>query len=285
VTLGRLYRSGWVRLLLALGVLGLALLIYGLWLAQSRPVERHVSIQAPNWPAGTPPLRLVLATDLHVSNLERSKGRIIRVIAQINALKPDLILLGGDFVGGDVQADARKVPGALDPLAQLKAKLGVFAVLGNHDHAAKDETDAIRRALHRARIRVLSNAAASAGPFVIGGIDDQFTHHARLNPTEASMIRRSGVMMLLAHSPDVFPLERLPITLTLAGHTHCGQIALPFYGAIIVPTHFGRRYACGLYHEDGRWMVVSGGIGTSQVPIRLFAPPDLWVIEMGPVKP
>lgn len=262
--------------LLLAGLIG-----YGLWLAQSTPVERHLRIGVPNWPANRPPLRMVLATDLHVSNLGRSRDRIERVIAQIEALKPDVILLGGDYVGGGVQDHPERIAPALAPLGALKAPLGVFAVMGNHDR----HTDgaAIIDALHKAKIRVLLNSAASAGPLVIGGIDDEFSHRAKLLPTAASMSRREGVSVLLAHSPDVFPLENLqpvPMQLTLAGHTHCGQIALPWYGAIIVPVHF-KQYKCGVYWDRGRALVVSGGIGTSQIPIRLFAPPDLWVIEIG----
>jgi len=277
----RLSRIGceWIALaLLVLIPAGLA--IYGLRLAQSDPIVRHTSYRTPVWPKGTPPMRLLLVSDLHVSNLTTSKARLERIVGQINALKPDVIVLAGDFVGGGVQDHPERIGSALKPLRDLRPRLDTYAVLGNHDHWSDPQT--IRQALYAAKIRVLSNSAATVGPLVIGGIDDQYSRSARLIPTELSMLRRQGLPILIAHSPDVFPFEQLPIPLTLAGHTHCGQIALPWFGAIFVPSHFGRRYACGLYSENGRTLVVSGGVGTSQIPLRLFAPPDMWLIEIGP---
>jgi predicted MPP superfamily phosphohydrolase len=245
------------------------------------PLVRHLVYREPNWPTGQPRLRILLATDLHVLNVGGSLKRIERVVDQINGLHPDLILLGGDFVGGQVQdrPDRYVIP-ALAPLKRLHAPLGIVAVLGNHDHLS--DPPLIRQALRAAHIRILTNSATTLGPLVIGGLDDQYTHHARLIPTEIAMAEREGVRILLAHSPDVFAFERLPIGLTLVGHTHCGQIALPVYGPILTATALGRRFACGVYSAGGRTLVVSGGIGTSQIPLRLFAPPDIWLIEVGP---
>lgn len=272
-------RGIWIAILLVVALLPIGLVVYGLQLAKSDPIVRTLRYPVPGWPKGTPPVRLLLASDLHISNLGASKERLRRVVGQINALKPDVIVLAGDFVGGSVQDHPEKIGSALAPLQGLRSRLDTFAVLGNHDHWS--DPQAIRRALFAAHIRVLTNSAATVGPLVIGGIDDQYSRSARLIPTELSMIRRQGLPILIAHSPDVFPLERTPIALTLAGHTHCGQVALPWIGAIYVPSHFGRRYACGVYSERGRTMIVSGGVGTSQIPIRLFAPPDLWMIEIG----
>lgn len=274
-------RGAWLWLSAALVLLPAVLVVYGLRSAESMPIVRHLTYRAPNWPKGQRPLRILLATDLHVRNVGASRARMERVVDQIDALHPDLILLGGDFVGGEVQDRPELyVHAALAPLKRLRAPLGVIAVLGNHDHWS--QAPLIRDALREARIRILTNSAATVGPLVIGGLDDQYTHHARLNPTEAAMAARQGVRILLAHSPDVFAFERIPIGLTLVGHTHCGQVALPFYGPIVTATALGRHFACGVVRVDGRTLVVSGGIGTSDIPIRLFAPPDIWLIEAGP---
>ena len=89
-----------------------------------------------------------------------------------------------------------------------------------------------------------------------------------------------GPAILLSHGPDVFA-DRRVTGLVLAGHTHCGQVVLPLLGAVAVPIRRGRRYVCGVFREQGRMLVVSAGIGTSRLPLRLGAPPDLWLIELG----
>lgn len=274
-------RGAWLWLSAALVLLPAVLIVYGLRSAESMPIVRRLTYRDPNWPKGQRPLRILLATDLHVRNVGASRARMERVVDRIDALHPDLILLGGDFVGGEVQDRPELyVHAALAPLKRLRAPLGVIAVLGNHDHWS--QAPLIRDALRDAHIRILTNSAATVGPLVIGGLDDHYTHHARLNATEAAMAARQGVRILLAHSPDVFAFERLPIGLTLVGHTHCGQVAVPFYGPIVTATALGRNFACGVVRIGDRTLVVSGGIGTSDIPIRLFAPPDIWLIEMGP---
>ena len=87
---------------------------------------------------------------------------------------------------------------------------------------------------------------------------------------------------MLSHSPDPFPALHGDVTLMLAGHTHCGQIQLPFLGALFTESRYGRRYACGRMEEYGHTLIVSAGLGTSIVPLRLGARPDLWLITLGP---
>ena len=96
------------------------------------------------------------------------------------------------------------------------------------------------------------------------------------------MRRLPGARIILSHSPDPFP--RLPgdVTLMLAGHTHCGQVRLPILGAVKTMSAYGQRYACGLIREHGRTLIVTAGLGTSGVPLRLGAVPDLWLVRLGP---
>jgi predicted MPP superfamily phosphohydrolase len=95
-----------------------------------------------------------------------------------------------------------------------------------------------------------------------------------------------GAPILLSHSPD--PFARLPDDagdlLMLAGHTHCGQARLPFYGAIISVSDYGARFECGLVRENGRTLIVTAGLGTSGLPLRLGAAPDLWLVTVGPKR-
>ena len=97
------------------------------------------------------------------------------------------------------------------------------------------------------------------------------------------MRRLPGGRLLLSHSPDPFPDMPADIPLMLAGHTHCGQISLPLIGPVSTMSRHGRRYACGLVREKGKTLIVGAGLGTSLLPLRIGAPPEIWLIELGPV--
>ena len=246
----------------------LVLLIVMFAEARRMPVMRTASIALPGYPAGAKPLRIALLTDTHMAGPDQSPERLRRIVAAIDAEQPDLVLLGGDymgerkFVGRNYSAEE-----AVAPFAGLHAPLGIVAVLGNHDHW--DAPDAVTTALGRLGIPVLRNQAIRRGPLAIGGIDDSYTHHRDVPETLAAVRAIRGAPLMLSHGPDVFPF--LPAgAVLLVGHTHCGQVALPFYGAITVPSDYGTRYACGRYEEGGKTMIVSGGVGTSVIP---FASP------------
>lgn len=271
------------RMLLTIALVGLAGLALGYLTAIRDPVVRQARVELPDWPAGEPPLRLLLLSDIHVAGPDMPPSRLARVVEQANALRPDLILFAGDFIS-DKRTATRwyRFDEALAPLAGLRAPLGSVAVLGNHDHWV--DAAAATRALERAGIRTLFNDAVRAGPLVIGGLDDDFTGRADLARTLARMREVRGVPLVLSHSPDPFADLPRQVRLMLAGHTHCGQVALPWIGAISYVSRHGRRYACGRIDEGGRTLFVGAGIGTSVAPLRLWAVPDMWLIEVGPVS-
>jgi hypothetical protein len=166
---------------------------------------------------------------------------------------------------------------AVAQFARLRAPLGVVAVLGNHDHWEAEAE--IAPALTRLGIAVLRNQAIRRGPIVVGGIDDGYSEHMDVPETVAAVRRLGGPALYLSHGPDAFaPLPGGAIL--LAGHTHCGQIALPFVGPIYIPGKHHLRFACGRYDRGGKTLIVSGGVGTSDVPFRFWAPPDWWLVTV-----
>jgi predicted MPP superfamily phosphohydrolase len=199
----------------------------------------------------------------------------------VNALKPDTVLLAGDFIS-DKTVATRRYPAAegLAPLAALKSRFGTYAVLGNHDHW-RDAAE-VRSALRKAGVRILDNQATTVGSIRLGGVDDEFSGHDDTRATVAAMRAGAGSRVLLSHSPDVAALTPADVTLVLAGHTHCGQIQLPVVGAVDYESNYGDRFGCGLLPEGRRTIVVSAGIGTSVLPLRLGAVPDLWFLTLGP---
>ena len=256
--------------------------------ARAMPVVRRAEVVLP-FPADAPrrAMTVALLTDTHLSGPDNSPARMARIVAQINALKPDLILLGGDYIGdakGGATYDARA---SIAPFAGLRAPLGVVAVLGNHDSRSKKNRRALRgadwqAAFARMGITLLQDGAVRRGPLAIGGLQDIYTRKIDLPATLAAMTRLGGAPVVLSHGPDVFPTLPDAPSLTLVGHTHCGQVALPFAGIVYVPTKYGTRYACGLYRDGARTMIVAGGVGTSGLPIRMLAPPDIWLITIRP---
>jgi len=272
------------RILVALLLLALAVPVLGYINATADPVVRRANVAFRSWPAGAPPVRVALLADIHVQGPDLSPERMARIAAQVNAQKPDLILIAGDF-SGDRALRTRLYSEAeiAASLTTLKAPLGVYAVLGNHDHWR--DGPAMQRAVAAAGIPVLVNRAVRAGPLTIAGADDIHTRHADIEALTRSAAALPGPTAVLSHSPDIAPLLPPRFGLVLAGHTHCGQIVLPLIGRLATASRYGERYACGMVREPGRTTIVSAGIGTSVLPFRFGAPPDFWIVTMGPLAP
>lgn len=275
-------------LLAAAAILVVAALIsHGRAQANQAPLLRQARIIIPDLPPETPSLRLALLSDIHVGNASTPPQRLERVIATVTAAKPDAIVIAGDFVNGDEIGDPAARPELLvKPLSRLKAPLGVFATLGNHDHWTG--ADAVRSALEKAGIRVLANSAARMGPFVVAGVDDSTSGHAKAGLAFVEAQALGGIPIVVTHAPFTERFIPRPTPLMLHGHTHCGQTVLHLAQWAIYPTELlrGRSYPkamrCGLGRVRGMVTVASGGIGTSSVPMRFGAPPDWWMITLAP---
>jgi hypothetical protein len=268
---------------MTLAAAGLGLTAFGYVTAVSDPLVRHARIGLRDWPGSARPVRAVLISDIHVAGPDMPPERLKRIVGQINALSPDLVLIAGDFVSDKRTATHHySTAEAIAPLAGLKPRLGTIAVLGNHDHWRIAEES--RKLLERAGIVVLSNSAVVAGPLAVGGLDDPFTDHDDPAATVEEMRRLPGAKLLLSHSPDPFADLPADIGLMAAGHTHCGQISLPLVGPLATFSQYGERYACGIVREGGKTLVIGAGLGTSILPLRLGVPPDMWLIELGPLR-
>jgi predicted MPP superfamily phosphohydrolase len=175
----------------------------------------------------------------------------------------------------------------MDELGRLKAPLGVFAVLGNHDFwSGPKATAKISHGLEHIGVRVLRNEAVplerEGQSLYVIGVDDYWEHSYSLTkalqgvPAEACQI-------LLSHNPDVnenIVSSRNPIDFVISGHTHGGQIVLPFVGAPYLPSPFGQKYRAGLIRDGERQTYVSRGLGVFFVPFRLNCPPDVSVLVL-----
>ena len=272
----------WRRGLLLLTLLGVALLAKGYWNAARDPVIRAATVTVTDWPAGQPPLKLLLLSDIHVAGPDMTPERLARIVAKLNRLRPDLVLIAGDLVSEKRSAThIYTAAEVIAPLGKLRAPWGVVVAPGNHDHWFKP--DAMRGELEKRGLRVLQNEAVKLGPLIVGGVDDDYSGHDDVPATLAAMDRLGpGVPLLLTHSPDVIPDVQRPVAAIFAGHTHCGQIRFPFIGALTYVSRYGDRFACGDMTDNGQRVFVGAGLGTSLLPLRYLTPPDAWLVTLGP---
>ena len=262
-------------------VLLLALGLWSFWLEPASLRVQTVDIPV-DWPY-VRPLRVALVSDLHVGAPYHGLARLPSTVDRINATTPDLIFIAGDVVTLGVLGGQFTTPEAIaQELRRLRAPSGVFAVLGNHDRLFSALR--VRVALEAAGIRVLEDTASlvdtPSGRVWVAGLTDFWTGPHNLGRTLAAVTDTTTPVLLLTHNPDVFPRIPPRVMLTLAGHTHGGQVRLPLIGSPIVPSRYGQRYVRGLVIEGNRRLFVSTGIGTSDLPIRLGVPPTIFVLSL-----
>ncbi|MDH7638671.1 metallophosphoesterase [Sphingomonas oryzagri] len=255
------------------------LLLHMLLLGSAPPLVRHVRLHMADWPAGAAPMRIALLSDFHVAMPGDSATHLAHVVESVNGSHPDLVLLAGDFLStGTLFVKSADVRDAIAPLAAFHAPSGVFAVLGNHDEGARA---ALQAALATSRVALLHNAAVRRGPLTIVGIDGVLTARSRMRAPFSGFSHLAGPKLVFTHTPDNVPQVDRSFRLLLAGHTHCGQIAPWPIGPILTASATGRRYACGVIREPDRLTIVTAGLGTSSLPVRLGATPDYWLIDLG----
>jgi len=259
-------------------------------------------LSPPLWPADLK-LKIAVIADIHACYPWMSEQRIGEIVALANAQKPDLTVLLGDFVCTHRFVSGYVPPGAwAEELSRLEAPLGVYSILGNHDWGSAaiptdppDDSASVRRALAQARIPLLENHSIrlwqGRRPFWLIGLGDQLAHERRGRarlfrvddlPASLRLLSDEAPAILLAHEPYIFGSVPDRIALTLSGHMHGGQINLPWLGSPFLgggPRY--RKYIYGVYTEGRRTLLLSGGLGTSIVPLRVMRPPEVVVVELG----
>jgi predicted MPP superfamily phosphohydrolase len=282
----------------AAALIGSGAYAFGLEPAFRLRVQRY-NLAPPAWPEDFK-LSLAVVADIHAGEPYMPASRVAEIVETVNSLGADVIVLLGDYVAGH-RFMTRQVGMAevVPALAKLKAPLGVFSILGNHDWwddltAQRERKGPIiaARALRDAGIPVLENEVVrltkDAQPFWLAGLGDQIAivrrpgHYDGIDdlPGTLAQVGDDAPVILLAHEPDIFPKVPERVALTLSGHTHGGQVRLFGYSPL-VPSQYGNRYAYGHVIEDGRHLIVSGGLGTSILPVRFGVSPEILLIELG----
>ena len=270
------------RILAAIFLPSLLLALYAFWLEpRSLRLTRYdVAVEAPRLKG----ISIAVISDLHGGAPYIDDTKIDRVAAMTNGAHPDLILLTGDYVIQEV-IGGRHMPieEIVAHLKALKAPLGVYAVMGNHDRW--EDARHISAAFEAAGIPVLENSPLQfrwhGQVLTLIGIGDHFSGGSNVAGALAG-VPKDADAICFTHSPDVFPDLPRTCALTIAGHTHGGQVWLPLLGRIAVAhqSEYGQRYAIGVIRESGKTLFVSPGIGTSGLPVRFLVPPEVSLITI-----
>jgi len=220
--------------------------------------------------------------DVHTGAPHVGVDKLRLLVADVNRASPDVVVLLGDYViHGVVGGRFVEPETTAEVLGALRAPGGVVAVLGNHDWWY--DGGRVRRALESRGIVVLENEAVrivhGGHPFRVAGLADLWTRQPDIKGTLAGLPPGDPVL-LLAHNPDVFPEVPARVALTLAAHTHGGQVRLPPFPAPLVPSRYGSRYAAGHVIEGGRHLFVTTGVGTSILPVRFAVPPEVVIVVL-----
>jgi len=273
-------RKLWI--VLGLAILALLVVIDSFYIEPHRLIARHVNLELQHWPASLDGLKIVAVSDLHAGAPYINPKYLDELVGRINKEQSDVVVLLGDFVIQGVIGGRFIAPAAIaGQLSQVHARLGVYAVLGNHDNWYG--SPAVTAALTRAGIRVLSNSVVRLDfhddAFWLAGLEDFASAHPNIDGTLSQVTDESPVIAI-THSPDIFPWVPARVSLTLAGHTHGGQVNLPGLGRLIVPSRYGQRYASGHIRESGRDLYVTTGVGTSIIPVRFRVTPEIVVLNL-----
>jgi predicted MPP superfamily phosphohydrolase len=276
---------------LCAGAVALILSVWGFIIEPATVRNEEYAILIPRWPSSCDGIRVAVLVDLHVGSPFNGLDKLEKIVDLTRHAQPDLVLLAGDYVIHGVPGGRFVAP---EPIAarlqRLSAPLGVWAVLGNHDwwfDAAR-----ITRTLKAAGIAVLDDAAvplvSGACSFWLAGISDFWEGRHDVRAALAQVPAQAAVLAV-THNPDVFPDVPERVALTIAGHTHGGQVYIPGIGRPIVPSRYGQRFAIGHIVEDGRHLFVSPGLGTSVLPVRFLVPPEVSIVKIhsearGPIE-
>ena len=257
--------------------------VYAWFVEPNLLVVRRVEIVSEDWRGA--PLTVAAIGDTHVGSPHVDTARMERIVRRVNRLRPDMVVLLGDYVGGhgrEVEYSGREqqeVLGGIATFAALSPRYGVIGVLGNQDNWYGEAT--IRRAMEEAGVATPINRNVEiqreGGAFFVAGLGDAYSSQADFAAALDGVDGRDSIV--ISHSP--IPFRRMPPgpALMLPSHTHCGQVTIPFFGRPFLPIK-NHRHGCHLVEENGERMYVTAGIGTSIVPVRFLNPPEIALVTI-----
>ncbi len=238
---------------------------------------KHMEIKDKDIPDSFSGKKIVFVADIHYGN-HFSRERLSKLVKRINSLEPDIILLGGDYIG----KGGHYIQPCFEELAKLEAPLGKYAVLGNHDYYKKGEIT--RENMRKAGISVLDNDARwivyGNGRIKVGGVGDYYHSTQKIEPTVKD-VKEEDFVILLSHNPDYAEkIQNHKVDMVLSGHTHGGQVTFFGLWTPVIPSEYGTKYRYGMVETEYTRVYVTSGVGCTGYPIRFFARPEICVMEL-----
>jgi predicted MPP superfamily phosphohydrolase len=275
---GRRLRTVGLAVLLIICVLA----IWAFLIEPNRLVVHPETIQIDNWPKELSGLRIAVISDIHAGGPFINDQKLREIVDKTNALNPDLIVLLGDYMSPNSWHSHRVEPEVTAAaLKNLRAPLGVYSVLGNHDWWYSGEK--VRHAFEQTGILVLEDEVAEIKwrdrSFWLVGLADLWTRRQHIGETVAK-VPSGSTIIALTHNPDIFPNLPQNVPLLIAGHTHGGQVNIPLIGAPVTTSNLGPKYIAGHLFENGHHLFVTTGIGTSILPVRFRVPPEIVILTI-----
>ena len=241
----------------------------------------RIEVPVPGLPPAFDGFTIVQISDTHVGIWTKPR-HIRQIVAQVNAMNPDLLVLTGDYVN---RFERNCTPSG-ESLWGVRAKHGVYAVLGNHDYWVN--ADAMTKALKRSGVEALFDeqrkVTVGKESITLVGLDDEWEGNPDYDKAFKG-ISADDVCITIAHNPDaVLHLEGKPVALLFSGHTHGGIINLPLIGPIATTTKLDRKYSSGMHEINGIKTYISRGIGLVSIPFRFHCPPEVpvFILKPGP---
>jgi predicted MPP superfamily phosphohydrolase len=257
------------------------LVIWAFFVEPSLLVLRQETIQINQWPNELNGLRIAIISDIHVGSRFIDQDKVRFIVERTNELHPDMVVILGDYIHGG-RNSAAVYPETFAPtLGGLKAPLGVYSVLGNHDWWWNGNR--VREALDANGIKVLDDEVVElqhrGRSFWLAGLADLWTRPQHIDKTIAK-VPAGELIIAMTHNPDIFPRVPQRVSLLLAGHTHGGQVQIPIIGSVVQASDYGVRYLSGHVFEQNHHLFVTTGVGTSIVPVRFSVPPEIVLLTV-----
>lgn len=242
-------------------------------------LTKSQKLEIPHWNKDLDGFKIALITDIHLGTKFVDLKKLARIVKIVNSKNPDLIVICGDLDAKSISKEKYSTTQIANILKNLKSKHGVIAVMGNHDYVPPS---VVKNIYQKSNIILLENEdyyfSHNAKTLRIVGFKDLW--HFKSNPIQVvGMKDKTTPTVVLTHNPDYFPQMPNFVSLTLSGHTHGGEIVLPFIGSFLIPSEYGQRYRNGYIIENNKHLFVSRGVATLSGG-RFLDPPEINILTL-----
>lgn len=242
-------------------------------------LTKSQKLEIPHWNKDLDGFKIALITDIHLGTKFVDLKKLARIVKIVNSKNPDLIVICGDLDAKSISKEKYSTAQIANILKNLKSKHGVIAVMGNHDYVP----DKIVKEIYaKSNIKILEQKdffiIHNGKSIRLVGFKDLW--HFKSKPSEVVGTKyKTTPTITLAHNPDSFPQMPKFVSLTLSGHTHGGEIVLPFIGSFFIPSEYGQRYRNGYIIENNKHLFVSRGVATLSGG-RFLDPPEINILTL-----